>query len=95
MRTQSAEGFSDSSLTGTWLMRATLKPYVKFGGPQVGSGKLRFDGHGNVSGQVVNFGVPADLKGTYHVGSDGPEQLTTRQLNHRAWSTMARQDFES
>lgn len=71
MRTQSAEGFSDSSLTGTWLMRATLKPYVKFGGPRVGSGKLRFDGHGNVSGQVVNFGVPADLKGTYHVDSDG------------------------
>jgi hypothetical protein len=70
-KSHSAEGFSDSSLRGTWLMTATLKPYVKFGGPQVGSGKLRFDGHGNVSGQVVNFGVPADLMGTYHVDSDG------------------------
>jgi hypothetical protein len=47
------------------------KAIVKFGGPQVGSGKLRFDGHGNVSGQVVNFGVPVDLMGTYHVDSDG------------------------
>jgi hypothetical protein len=71
MKSQSAEGFSDASLRGTWLMSATLKPYVKFGGPQVSSGKLRFDGYGNVSGKIVNFGVPADLKGTYHMDSDG------------------------
>jgi len=52
-------------------MTATLKPYVKFGGPQVGSGTLHYDGLGAVSGRVVNFGVPADLKGTYHVNPDG------------------------
>lgn len=63
--------FSDASIDGTYTVSASLKPYVKFGGPQVGSGELRYDGQGNVSGHVVTFGVPADLKGTYHVNPDG------------------------
>jgi hypothetical protein len=63
--------FSDASIDGTYTVNASLKPYVKFGGPQVGSGELRYDGQGNVSGHVIYFGVTSDLKGTYHVNSDG------------------------
>ncbi len=71
MSASSSAVYSDASLSGTYILTATLKPYVKFGGPQVGSGELRYDGQGNVSGHVVNFGVLADLKGTYHVNPDG------------------------
>src|SRR5258708_30484318 len=71
MSASSSTVYSDASLSGTYILTATLKPYVKFGGPQVGSGELRYDGQGNVSGHVVNFGVPADLKGTYHANPDG------------------------
>ncbi len=71
MSEHSSSEFTDASISGTYTMTATLKPYVKFGGPQIGSGELHYDGQGNVSGRVVNFGVPADLKGTYHVNPDG------------------------
>lgn len=63
--------FSNANIKGSYVMAATLKPYVKFGGPQVGSGKLHFDGQGKVLGQVTSFGVLADLKGTYEVDPDG------------------------
>lgn len=69
--TRPSAKLSNANVNGTYVMTATLKPYVKFGGPQVASGKLKFDGQGNVSGHVTSFGVPADLKGTYEVDSDG------------------------
>src|SRR5216683_587735 len=41
--------YSDASINGTYTMTAMLKPYVKFGGPQIASGELHYDGLGAVS----------------------------------------------
>jgi hypothetical protein len=76
--------FTDASIKGTYTVSASLKPYVKFGGPQVGSGELRYDGRGNVSRHVVNFGVPADLQGTYHVNPDGTGTSSYTQFPSQA-----------
>ena len=40
-------GYSDASLSGTYLSWTTFKAYVKFaGGPRIASGEIQFDGRG-------------------------------------------------
>ena len=83
--------FTDASIKGTYSVSGSLKPYVKFGGPPVVSGELNYDGRGNVVGHVVNFGVPADLIGTYQVKPDGTgtsTYTTTTQTGASAKGAM-------
>ena len=64
--------WSNASLNGTYEVVTTLKPYVKFaGGPQLGSGRLIFDGKGVFSGEQTYEGERDKLSGTYQIDPDG------------------------
>ena len=64
--------WSNASLNGTYEVVTTLKPYVKFaGGPQLGSGRLIFDGKGVFSGEQTYEGERDKLSETYQIDPDG------------------------
>lgn len=75
-RADDSRTFSDNSLDGTYLVSTTLKAYVKFGGPRISAGEIRFDGRGNLEGETTFFDEPLKLHGTYHIESDGTGTAT-------------------
>ena len=70
------KGCTNATLNGTFSQRGTgviIAP-ASIAGPMANVGTLTFDGHGVVTGTVVNSlngtTVPATEKGTYHVNPD-------------------------
>jgi hypothetical protein len=73
--------YSTESIYGHYRMSATVKPYIKFGGPDVGAGDFYFDGAGNLKGNETWFGQKVILTGKYQVFPDGKGSANLRAVS--------------
>ena len=87
--------FSVASLRGAYELRSTTKPYVKFaGGPNVGSGRIIFDGKGQLVGTETWYGEPQTVRGTYVVEPSGQGSATVTTTDSNGSITPGIIDFQ-